>query len=526
MGTNGLNYFKVFIEIENGGVVPTNSESSILEFELRYRRLFQSARDGILILDAEDGAILDANPYMTEMLGYDHRSFLGKELWQIGLFADQVASRAAYVILRETGDIRYDHLPLKTRGGREVEVEFVSNVYIEGEAKVIQCNIRDITGRRLLERQVQEQSEVLADADRRKDEFLAILSHELRNPLASIVNAVQLFQPGKGDDAIQEKAKAIVGRQVGQLTLLVNDLLQVTRISTGAVVLRLERCEAGEIVRRAVDGLIQRMADHGHRISVSIPPGPIWIEADPGRIEQVVANLLVNAARYTDDGGQIEISVMQEGARMVLRVRDSGIGISAELLPHVFDLFTQADRSLVRSQGGLGIGLTIVQRLVRLHGGTVEAKSRGLGLGSEFVVRLQSEEGASSGQSPGPDPRRLRVLVVDDNVDYADGVAMLLQSSGYLVKVVHTGLEAVQAVVESRPDVVVLDIGLPDMDGYEVARRIREEPMFEGLRIVGVSGYRQEAEGLRSSQARFDSYLLKPVLREQLEASLRPESKG
>ena len=505
--------------------MPTSPESSILTSELRYRRLFESARDGILILDAVDGAIIDANPYMTEMLGYDYRDFLGKELWQIGLFADQAASRAASEILREIGYIRYDHLPLNTRDGREVEVEFVSNVYLEGEDKVIQCNIRDITERRILERQVQAQAEALEDAGRRKDEFLAILSHELRNPLASILNAVQLFRRGKGEDPTQERAKAIVGRQVGQLNRLVDDLLEVTRISTGAVVLRLERCEAGEIVRRAVDGPIPGLADRGHRISVSIPPGPIWLEADPGRIEQVVTNLLVNAAKYTDAGGRIEVSVTREGAQMVLRVRDSGIGISAELLPRVFDLFTQADRSLVRSQGGLGIGLTIVQRLVRLHGGTVEAKSRGLGLGSEFVVRLPSEGDDSPGQSPAPDPRGLRVLVVDDNVDYAEGVAMLLQSSGYRVEVAHSGPEALVVVGEFRPDVVVLDIGLPGMDGYEVARRIREEPTLDGLRIVGVSGYRQEAEGSGSSHARFDSYLLKPVLLERLEASLRPESK-
>ncbi len=499
-----------------------NPDESSPNSELRYCRLFEAARDGILILDADAGTILDANPFICHLLGYDHRDFLGKQLWEIGLFDDQDANRSAYTALREKGYIRYEHLPLKTLGGEEVEVEFVSNVYLEGGSSVIQCNIRDITERRRFERQLRMQADALEDASRRKDEFLAILSHELRNPLGSILNAVQIFHLGMGEDPVQEKAKAIVERQVGQLTLLVDDLLEATRISTGAVVIRLERCEAGEIVRRAVDGLLHAVAERGHRLSLSIRPGPIWIEADPGRIEQVVVNLVINAAKYTDPGGRIDVSVVLEGAEMVLRVRDSGIGISPELLPHVFELFTQEDRSLVRSQGGLGIGLTIVQRLVKLHGGTVEARSRGLGLGSEFVVRLPAEFGVSPGQPTEPQLHGWRVMVVDDNVDYAESIALLLRASGYQVQVVHTGPEALLAMAESRPDVVVLDIGLPGMDGYEVARRIREDSSLRGLRVVGVSGYRQEPEGQRSRAARFDDYLMKPVLLAKLEASLRP----
>jgi PAS domain S-box-containing protein len=499
-----------------------SNESALPASELRYRRLFEAARDGILILEAETGRIIDANPFMAELLGYDHGDFLGKELWEIGLFEDQAANRTAYENLRGEGYIRYEHLPLSTKAGKEVEVEFVSNMYLEGDAKVVQCNIRDITERRRLERQVQEQSDALAESNRRKDEFLAILSHELRNPLASILNAVQLFHLAREDNPVQEKAKGIVERQVGQLIHLVDDLLETTRLSTGEVVLRMQRCEAGEIIRRAIDGMAHAIAKQGHRLSVSMPPGPIWLDADPARVEQVASNLLANAIKYTDPGGRIDVSVAQYGAEMVLRVRDSGIGIDPELLPRVFDLFTQADRSLVRSQGGLGIGLTIVQRLVKLHGGTVEAGSQGLGLGSEFVVRLPAQGNPSPEGDAEPVLPALRVLVVDDNVDYAHGIELLLQHAGYEVEVVHTGPEALLAATEFRPDVVVLDIGLPGMDGYEVARRIHQDPKLEGMRVVGVSGYRQEAESPRSQGARFDDYLLKPLLMARLEASLRP----
>ncbi len=503
--------------------MPTDPEGRIdlPESELRFRRLFEAARDGILILDARTGTIIDVNPFLVELLGFDRPDFLGKELWEIGLFEDQAASRSAYEILRERGYIRYEHLPLRTKDGLEVEVEFVSNLYLEGDATVIQCNIRDITERRRLERQVQSQAAALADSNRRKDEFLAILSHELRNPLASILNAVQIFHLGPKSDPVQAKAQAILERQVGLLIHLVDDLLETTRISTGMVLLRPERCEAGEIIRRAIDGMAYAVAERNHKLSVKIPPGPVWLYADAERIEQVVNNLLHNAVKYTDPGGQIVLSVARQGGEMVLRVRDTGVGISAELLPRVFELFSQADRSSVRSKGGLGIGLTIVQRLVELHGGMVEAHSGGLGQGSEFVVRLPAEENHSADEPTELGLPALRVLVVDDNIDYADGVATLLRASGYEVEVVHNGPDALNAAITFQPDVVVLDIGLPGMDGYEVARRIRQDPSLEGLRIVGVSGYREELETPLSRAARFDGYLMKPVLLKKLEATLR-----
>jgi CheY-like chemotaxis protein len=260
---------------------------------------------------------------------------------------------------------------------------------------------------------------------------------------------------------------------------------------------------------------------------VSIPPEPIWLHADPGRLEQVVVNLLNNAVKYTEAGGHIGLTVLQEGAEMVLRVRDTGIGIAPGLLPRVFDLFVQADRSLARSQGGLGIGLTLVRCLVELHRGTVEAHSAGLGQGNELVVRLPAETSSSRTspsppiQTAGPAVPRMRVLIVDDNVDYADGVATLLRASGHDVRAAHTGPDALEAVVDYQPDAVILDIGLPGMDGYEVARWIRQNPSLKDMRLVGMSGYQQETDDTRSQAARFDSYLLKPVLFEELKTSLR-----
>jgi CheY-like chemotaxis protein len=252
------------------------------------------------------------------------------------------------------------------------------------------------------------------------------------------------------------------------------------------------------------------------------------VRADPRRLEQVVVNLLSNATKYTDPGGAIRLTVGRDGEAMVLRVRDTGLGIDPELLPHVFDLFVQADRSLDRSRGGMGIGLTLVRRLVELHRGTVDVHSAGLGQGSEFVVRLPVEMPPSRpSPSPPPPPTRpaappTRVLLVDDNVDYAKGLATLLRASGYEIRVAHSGSTALEAMGAERPDVLVLDIGLPEMDGYEVARRVRQDPELRRLRIVGLSGYRPESDSPLARAARFDSYLLKPVRIEELKAHLGP----
>jgi len=374
----------------------------------------------------------------------------------------------------------------------------------------------DITERSRLERKTQEQAEVLVDLHRRKDEFLAMLSHELRSPLAPISNAVQLLRLQTNEDPLQQQARNIIERQVGQLTHLVDDLLEVARITTGRVQLRQERITVSGVVERAVESARPLIVQRRHEFTVSLPPQPIWVHADAARLEQVVVNLLTNAVKYTDEGGHIWLTVQQEGDAAVLRVRDTGVGIAPELLPRIFDLFTQAERSLDRAQGGLGIGLCLVHRLVDLHGGAVEASSV-LGKGSEFVVRLPVvliptlASPPPSTETAQPAGKGCRVLAVDDNVDAAEILAMLLEASGHDVRMAHDGPTALEAALDYRPDVVLLDIGLPGLDGFEVAKRIRQHPTLKSIVLVAMTGYGQKTDRQRSQEAGFDHHLVKPA---------------
>ncbi len=494
-------------------------ELALVHSEIRYRRLFETAKDGILILDTESGRITDANPFMGELLGYSLEHFLGKELWEIGLFSDKAANEAAVRTLQDKGYIRYEHLPLETSQGLRVEVEVVANAYREDHHKVIQCNVRDITERSKLEKLMQKQSEALADLHRRKDEFLAMLSHELRNPLAPIASAVQLLRLPKQEDELQHQALTIIERQVGQLTRLIDDLLEVSRFITGRIHLQLERIGLNGIVERGVETTRPLMDRNHHELTVSLSSQPIWVYADPSRVEQIVINLLANAAKYTPDGGTIAIAVQREGNEAVLRVRDSGVGIAPELLPRIFDLFTQADRSLDRSQGGLGIGLCLVQRLVEMHDGKVEVSSK-LGQGSEFVVRLPiitvPAAQPATRQLETPASRvaagaSLRVLVVDDMRDVTSMLSTLLRKFGHDVRTANNGLTALQFALDFRPNVVLLDIGLPGIDGFEVAKRMRREPLLNNVTLIALTGYGQETDKQQAREAGFDHYLVKPA---------------
>ncbi len=498
------------------------AEAAMEHSEVRYRRLFQTAKDGILILDALTGKVIDANPFMTTLLGFSHDEFLGKELWEIGLFRHIEESQAAYRELQKTGYVRYENLPLESSTGQKVEVEFVSNVYAENHQQVVQCNIRDITERRRLQRLTQEQAAALADLDRRKDEFLAMLSHELRNPLAPILNAALLLRLHSNrnrlrgiENPILQQSASIIERQVGQLTQIVDELLEVSRITTGRIQLHQEPIAVGVVVEHAVSTVRSLFDLRKHELTVSLPAQTIWLNADAARLEQVMVNLLTNAAKYTDRGGHVWLTLEQEGAEAVLHVRDTGVGIAPEILPRIFDLFTQAERSLDRSQGGLGIGLALVQRLVEMHGGTVAASSV-LGQGSEFVVRLPvvsapqpqpSSPSPESAQSTGPS---LRVLVVDDNVDTVTTLALLVNESGHDVRTAYDGSAVLEAALDYRPNVVLLDIGLPGLNGFEVAKQLRQQPALQNAVLVAMTGYGGASDLQRSFEAGFDHHLVKP----------------
>jgi two-component system CheB/CheR fusion protein len=368
--------------------------------------------------------------------------------------------------------------------------------------------VQDVSAARALVRE-------LGEASRRKDEFLAMLSHELRNPLAPILNAVQLLRLQRDGTPLQKEAHGIIERQVAQLARLVDDLLEVSRITTGRIHLQEGRVDFRGIVDRAIETTQPQAGQKGQSVAKSLPMEPLWVYGDAMRLEQVVVNLLNNASKYTDQGGHIWVGLKQEGDQAVLRVRDNGMGIAAEQLPHIFDLFTQADKSLDRSQGGLGIGLALVRSLVNMHRGQVEAHST-VGQGSEFVVNLPVHV-ASPESTAIPVPivqsphRPLKVLAVDDNVDAAKGMAMLLRAFGHEARVAHDGASAMQAAMEFVPEAVLLDIGLPVTNGYQVAKWIRQEPALKDVVLIAVTGYGQESDLQRSREAGFDHHLVKPV---------------
>jgi len=372
----------------------------------------------------------------------------------------------------------------------------------------------------------------LRTEDRRKDEFLATLAHELRNPLAPIGTALEILRIPNVEAATANQARVLMERQVQHLVRLVDDLLDVSRVMRGKITLHREHVELASIVARAVETVQPLIQAQDHQLTIHLPQESLPLEADPVRLAQVVGNLLTNAAKYTEPGGRITLTAEQEpatssssqgkeaGREVVLRVRDSGIGIAPDMLPRVFDLFVQADHAATRSQGGLGIGLTLVRNLVEMHQGTVRANSAGLGQGSEFVVRLPLAEILAKEPARGPRAEQHspatsalshRVLVVDDNIDAADSLAMLLRLQGHEVEVAHDGPSALQLAASVRPEMVFLDIGMPGMDGNEIARRLRRQPTLNGLVLVALTGWGAPEDRRRTADAGFDHHLVKPV---------------
>jgi len=363
----------------------------------------------------------------------------------------------------------------------------------------------------------ERQAEALRENDRHKDEFLAMLAHELRNPLAAVNNAVAVMKRA-GDEASRSWAVDVVARQVRQLVRLIDDLLDVARITGGKIRLRPERTDAGPILDQAIESARPMIDARRQALSVLVERGRLPLEVDAPRIAQVVLNLLSNASRYGHDGGRIWLTARRRADEAVIAVRDDGVGVPPDQLPGLFRLFAQGDRSLARTEGGLGIGLTLVERLVEMHGGSVEARSDGPGTGSEFVVRLPiAPEAEADGRADGDGrlarraPRRARILVVDDNSDSALGMVRLLELLGHEASASHDGPAALAAARASRPDVVLLDLGLPGMDGHQVAAAFRRDDDLRGAVLVALTGYGQEADRLRSRASGFDHHLVKPI---------------
>ena len=356
---------------------------------IRYSRLFEASPDGILILDAASGRIMDANPFMTHLLGFSHEQFVGKQLWEVGLVRDADRRQGVLHDVSDLGVIRWEELLVQSNSHPTgMDVEVVSSAYREGEHQLIQCRVRDITERKRANLTALVQAEELAVADRHKNDFLAMLSHELRNAIAPVANALMVLRLAQESESnVPNRARTLIERQVGHLSHLVDDLQEISSIGTGRMRLQPGLVDLRLVVERSVEAVMSAHAHRNHRVSVALPAEPVWLDADAIRLEQVVVNLLSNAANYTPNGGSITVTL--DGKRGAeLRVADSGIGIPPEMLTSVFDLFIRAEGARDHSRGGLGIGLNVVKQIVEMHGGSVVALSGGEGKGSEFIVSL------------------------------------------------------------------------------------------------------------------------------------------
>lgn len=457
-----------------------------------------------------DGIVTSWNAGAERLFGYTAEEMIGNPISKL-LPPDRTEDMRRILDEIRRGN-RIDHFETERvrKDGTRIHVSLTVSPIRDASDRIVGASkiARDVSERRR--------------ADEAKDRFLALLGHELRNPLAAVQSAIITAHL---DSQRRDQALEIARRQTAQLRKLVDDLLDVARVQHGKIALRKVRVSLREIVRRAVETVAQ-IAEQGHTLSQVIGDG-IYLDADPGRLEQVIVNLLANAAKYTPPGGHIDVRAEIRGDHVEIAVSDTGVGIAPSMLPHVFDTFAQADRSLDRSQGGLGLGLALVRNLVELHGGRVEARSHGLGKGAEFVLHLPlsaSPEAAASEVAPtvaaDAGASRARVVVVEDNTDAAYALSMLVEVLGHEVEVAHDGLGALVALERARPDVMLVDIGLPGIDGLEVARRIRARPDAPDVLLVALTGYGRDEDRERSRLAGFDLHLTKPVGVEDLTAVL------
>jgi PAS domain S-box-containing protein len=486
----------------------------------QWQTTFDAINDGVLMLD-RDGTVVQVNQAMERILGQPWNNLHGRLFHELlGLPVAPESSPFLRMIESQNREVAE-----VTRAGRWLHVAVDPLKNSQGALRGALSIVSDVTDRRQMEEELRCRAEALGAADQRKDELLAMLAHELRNPLAPILNCLELIRqanPQEGDLALSLE---IAERQVRHMARLLDDLLDVSRFTQGKIQLQKSLVDFSTIVAHAVETATPLIESKRHRLAVNLPAEPINVHGDPTRLEQIVSNLLNNAAKYTESEGQITLSVVREDAELVLCVADSGIGLSEEMLTRVFDLFTQADLSLDRTQGGLGIGLTLVRSMVELHGGSVSARSAGLGRGSEFTVRLAASAiSPAQGLTASPAARRsgasLRILIVDDHMDSATSLARLLRSWGHRALATHDGPAALEALDADTYDVILLDIGLPGMNGYEVAERVRERLGGDKMSLVALTGYGQKEDLRRSEFAGFNHHLVKPVTPDALQELL------
>jgi PAS domain S-box-containing protein len=529
-----VSYYPVCIgsEITGIGVVVSEiTERKRAEEALRVAnqnlQIVTDSMSAPVIRCSRDLRYLWVNRYYAQWFGRPAEEFVGRRIID-------VLSKEAFDQLRPHfdevlagKDVQYE-AEVNYRGAdlRWIKAMYTPTLDASGQPDGWVAVVLDITDSK-------RQEEALREADRKKDEFLAILAHELRNPLAPLRNGLQVMKLAKNKAEAFEQSCAMMERQLGQMVRLIDDLLDVSRISRGMIVLRKERVELAKVVQGAVETSRPLIDRSSHELTLRLPEEPVYVDADRTRLAQALSNLLSNAAKYTDRGGHIWMTVEREGNDSVISVKDTGIGIPASMLPKVFEMFTQMDRSLEKSQGGLGIGLTIVKRLVEMHGGSVEVRSEGHGMGSEFIIRLpvvlsivhgREEDGD---HQPAQQKARRRILVVDDNVDAASSLALMLKMMGNDVRTAHDGLEAVEEAAAFRPELVLLDIGMPKVNGYDACRRIREQPGGKNIVIVALTGWGQDEDKRRSQEAGFNIHLVKPVepaVLEQLLAELKSKT--
>jgi PAS domain S-box-containing protein len=516
-----------FIERKTAEDELRRSEEELAEF-------FENATIGLHWV-GPDGKILRANRTELDMLGYTREEYVGRSITDF--HADQDVIGDILARLRAGEKLAEYPARLRCKDGSTKDVLIDSSVmWNDGQFIHTRCFTRDITERRRaeialadarsrLEDELRIRVNELAEADRRKDEFLATLAHELRNPLAPLRNSLEILKMPRVDAAMIQQTRAMMERQVHHLVRLVDDLLDVSRVMRGKIELRREPMELAAVVARAVETVQPLVEMQGHRLDLSLPNESLLVDADPVRLSQVIGNLLTNSVKYTEAGGHIWIVATRDRDEVVLQVRDTGIGIAPDMLPHVFELFVQADHTSTKAQGGLGVGLTLAKNLTQMHGGSIEAHSAGLGKGCEFIVRLplmvqQGNECMDRADDERPYEAPAsghRLLVVDDNQDAARSLAMLLRLRGHEVRIAHDGASALAIATSYHPKVVFMDIGMPGMDGYEVARRLREHQGLKSVVLAALTGWGQQEDRRRTAEAGFDYHLVKPADAKTLE---------